>query len=92
MRVPYAHSRNFTVPWVSETLPTILKNTSQNRKSVFILKAEQLKAQSVIPAQTLNVTVSQLTASMNILVTPQANELHEGTMHGTDTIQTALKI
>lgn len=33
----------------------------------------------MIPAQTLNISVAQLlTASMNILVTPQANELHEG--------------
>ena len=44
--------------------------------SVFILKAEHLKAQSLIPAQTLNISVDQLlTASVNIVVMPQVNEL-----------------
>lgn len=60
---------------VSVTWLNILK-TSQNRKSVFILKAEHLKAQSLIPAQTLNISVDQLlTASVNIVVMPQVNEL-----------------
>lgn len=56
---------------------TILKDvSSQNRKSVFILQVDFLKVQSLLLVQTLNTSVDPLpVASMNTLMTCQANEL-----------------
>ena len=61
----------------SQMQVTILKDvSSQNRKSVFILQVDFLKVQSLLLVQTLNTSVDPLpVASMNTLMTCQANEL-----------------
>lgn len=76
-----AHRRNFIVMWVSEMQLNILKKmTHHNRKLEFILKVEHPKTQCSWLVQTLSMSVDQpLIASVNILVTPGANELSLGT-------------
>lgn len=67
--------------WVSEMQLNILKKmTHHNRKLEFILKVEHPKTQCSWLVQTLSMSVDQpLIASVNILVTPGANELSLGT-------------